>query len=75
MDWRERIELKPGVMLGKPVVKGTRITVELLLDRLSDGWSENDLLESFPSLSREDIRAAYAFGSEASSMRQFLIGA
>ena len=51
-------------MLGKAVIKGTRITVELILERLSDGWSQSELLESYPHLTPEQIRAAsaYAYG-------------
>lgn len=59
-----RIEIRPDVMLGKPVIRGTRITVELVLRRISEGASEDDLLVSYPHLSREDIRAAVAFAAD-----------
>ena len=65
MNWREHIERKPGVMMGKPVIKGTRITVELILERLGDGWSEDDLLEAFPHLAKEHVRAAQAFAADS----------
>lgn len=58
MPWQDRIERNPKVMLGKPVVKGTRITVELILERLGDGWSVEDLLRSFPTINADDVRAA-----------------
>lgn len=58
MDWRPYIEQRPGIMLGKPVIKGTRLTVELLLERLSDGETPADLLDSYPRLRPEHIRAA-----------------
>lgn len=67
MNWREHIERRPDVMLGKPVVKGTRITVELILERLGDGWSEEDLLDAYPHLKSEHIQAAQAYA--AASLR------
>ncbi len=54
----ERIEINPKVMMGKPVIRGTRITVELILRKLSEGASEADLLDAYPRLTREDIQAA-----------------
>ena len=59
----ERIEINPGVMMGKPVIRGTRITVELILRKLADGGSEAELLEDYPHLTTEDIRAAMAYGA------------
>jgi len=56
----ERIEIDAQVMMGKPVIKGTRITVELLLRKLAEGATEADLLDAYPKLTREDIRAAIA---------------
>jgi uncharacterized protein (DUF433 family) len=60
----ERIEINPRVMLGKPVVRGIRITVESLLRKLSEGASETDLLEDYPHLSAEDIRAAIKYAAD-----------
>ena len=54
----------PKVMMGKPVVKGTRITVELILRKLSEGASEADLLDGYPQLSRENIQAAIAYAAD-----------
>lgn len=54
--------MKPDVMLGKPVIRGTRIPVELLRRRLSEGATEEGILAAYPRLTREDIRAAIAFG-------------
>jgi uncharacterized protein (DUF433 family) len=67
MDWREYIEQRPDVMVGKPVIKGTRLTVELILERLSEGESETELLESYPRLRLEHIRAALAFAAASLS--------
>jgi uncharacterized protein (DUF433 family) len=64
MRLADRIEMRPEVMLGKPVIRGTRITVELILRRISEGASEEDLLASYPHLLREDIRAAVAFAAD-----------
>ena len=60
-----RIETNPAVALGKPVIRGTRIPVELLLRKLSEGASENDLLDAYPRLARADIRAALAYAAAA----------
>ena len=60
----DRIEIHPHVMMGKPVIRGTRITVELLLRKISEGASEEDLLDAYPRLQREDIRAAVAFAAD-----------
>jgi len=65
MELAERIEMKPEVMLGKPVIRGTRITVELILRRISEGATEDDLIASYPHLARDDIRAAVAFAADA----------
>ncbi len=64
MDTKNRIEVNPKVMLGKPVVRGTRIPVELILRKLSEGASEADLLDAYPRLEREDIRAALAYAAD-----------
>lgn len=55
----------PGVMLGKPVVRGTRLTVELLLEKLGEGWTVADLLDAYPQLTETSIRAALTFASRA----------
>lgn len=63
MNWEERIELNPAVLAGKPVVRGTRIAVELVIERLADGWSEETILEQYPSLSADDIRACLRYAT------------
>ncbi|MGH7813399.1 MAG: DUF433 domain-containing protein [Candidatus Binataceae bacterium] len=57
-----RVDINPKVMLGKPVIKGTRITVELILRKLAEGETERELLEDYPHLTKEDLRAAVAYG-------------
>jgi uncharacterized protein (DUF433 family) len=59
----ERIEINPAVMMAKPVIRGTRITVELILPKLAEGATEAELLEDFPHLKPEDLRAAIAYGA------------
>lgn len=63
MTLTDRIEVNPKVMLGKPVIRGTRIPVELILRKLSEGASEADLLDAYPRLKREDIRAAIGYAA------------
>jgi uncharacterized protein (DUF433 family) len=58
-----RIQIDPAVMMGKPVIQGTRITVELLLRKLAEGATEAELLEDYPHLTASDIRAAIAYGA------------
>jgi len=59
----ERIEIDPAIMMGKPVIRGTRITVELILHKLAEGGGEDELLNDYPHITREDIRAAVAYGA------------
>jgi uncharacterized protein (DUF433 family) len=59
----DRIEMNPDVMLGKPVIRGPRIPVELILLRLSEGATEGDLLAAYPRLAEADIRAALAYAA------------
>ena len=59
----ERIEVNPAVMLGKPVIKGTRVPVELILRKLSEGATESDLLDGYPRLTKIDIQAALAYAA------------
>jgi len=65
MTITNRIEMDPKVMLGKPVIRGTRIPVELLLRKLGEGATDEDLLDAYPRLKREDIRAALAYAADA----------
>jgi uncharacterized protein (DUF433 family) len=59
----ERIEINPAIMMGKPVIRGTQITVELILRNLAEGATEAELLEDYPHLKADDIRAAIAYGA------------
>ena len=64
MIWQERIEMTPDVLDGKPVVTGTRIPVELVVELLAQDWSTDEILEQYPALSREDIQACLHYASE-----------
>jgi len=64
MNWKDHVIVDPKVLVGKPVIRGTRISVELLMDRLADGWSMEQILESYPRVTREDVLAAIAFVTE-----------
>ena len=65
IDYTQFIEVNPKVMLGKPVIKDTRITVELILEELSAGKSIEDLVKAYPRLNRESVLAALAFAADA----------
>jgi uncharacterized protein (DUF433 family) len=58
---RERIVRDPRILSGKPVIRGTRISVDIIIDRLWNGISETEIVEDYPSLSLEDVQAALAF--------------
>jgi len=64
MGWRERIEANPDVLAGKPVVAGTRIPVELIVELLAEDWSTEEILDQYPALSQEDIRACLHYARE-----------
>lgn len=63
MNWKDFIEAKPGVALGKPVFKGTRLTVEFVLERLGDGATVDDLVRNYVGLTPDHIRAASAYAA------------
>ncbi|MBI5431313.1 MAG: DUF433 domain-containing protein [Planctomycetes bacterium] len=60
-----RIEIDSNVMLGKPVIRGSRVPVELIVRKLSEGATEAELLDAYPRLSTDDIRAALAYAADA----------
>lgn len=74
MDYKDRIRINPDFMLGKPIIKGTRITVELILRKLAEGASEGDLLEAYPHLEREDILAALSYSADVISKEEMIVG-
>jgi len=64
IDWRSRIVAHPDVLVGKPVIKGTRISVELLMDLLAAGYTTGQIIEQYDHLTREDIQACLAYAKE-----------
>jgi uncharacterized protein (DUF433 family) len=60
----DRIVIDPRVLVGKPIVKGTRISVELVVDLLAKGWKEDQILDNYPNLTADDILACLAYASE-----------
>lgn len=63
MGWRERVSVDPEICHGKPCIKGTRVMVSIILDYLSAGESEEEVLKQYPTLKSEDIRAAVAYAA------------
>ncbi len=65
MDWHQHIHSSPDVLLGKPVVKGTRISVEFLLGLAAAGWSQQQILDNYPGLTSESLAAAFSYARDA----------
>ena len=63
MPWPERITIDPEVLAGKPVIRGTRLAVEFILELLAAGQSENEILSNYPGLTRDDILACLSYAS------------
>ena len=61
IDWQDHIEVNPKILVGKPVIKGTRLSVEFIVERLASGWSEAEILENYPRLTKEALQAIYAY--------------
>ena len=64
MNWEDRIVVEPKVLVGKPVIKGTRLAVEFIVDLLAQGWTEADILKNYPGLVHEDIQACLAYARD-----------
>ncbi len=73
-DLLERININPQVMLGKPVIRGTRITVEILLEKIAAGSAIDDILVDYPGLTREDVLAAVGYARDVLSTDGILLG-
>jgi uncharacterized protein (DUF433 family) len=73
MTVTDRIEINPKVMMGKPVIRGTRIPIELILRKLSDGATEDDLLDAYPRLKVEDIQAAIGYAADTLAHEETII--
>jgi len=73
MQFLERISCNPDVMMGKPVIKGTRITIEVILKKLSEGVSIQDILSAYPHLERDDVLAAISYSAEVISREEMIV--
>jgi uncharacterized protein (DUF433 family) len=65
MEWQDRISVDPKVLVGKPVIKPTRIAVEFLMELLANGWTHEQILRNYPHLTADDIQAALHYAAEA----------
>jgi len=64
MEWQERIIVDPKILVGKPVIKGTRLAVEFIIDLVAEGWSEAEILRNYPGLTHEDIQACLRYAGQ-----------
>jgi uncharacterized protein (DUF433 family) len=64
MKWEGRIVIDPDVLVGKPVIKGTRLAVEFIVGLLAQGWSEAEILQNYPGLTKDDILACLSYASD-----------
>jgi uncharacterized protein (DUF433 family) len=64
MTWQERITIDPSILVGKPIIKGTRISVEFVIDLLGRGWATADVLREYDHLKPEDVQACLAYASD-----------
>jgi uncharacterized protein (DUF433 family) len=63
-DWRSRTTVNPEILAGKPIIKGTRISVEHILDLLANGWTTETILENYPQLKKQDIPAVLRYATQ-----------
>jgi len=64
LDWRKHIDSDEAILLGKPVIRGTRISVELILELFAEGWTAEQVLASYPHLTADDLKAVFAYLKE-----------
>jgi uncharacterized protein (DUF433 family) len=63
MTWQDRIVIDPDILVGKPVIKGTRLAVEFIVELLAEGWSEEEIMQNYPGVTKEDIHACLGYAS------------
>lgn len=73
MALTDRIEINPKIMLGKPVIKGTRITVELVVRKLGEGAKPAEVIEAYPPLGEEDVRAALLYAADVLAHEETIV--
>jgi len=72
MNWQTYITVDSGVLVGKPVIKGTRLAVEFILELIAESWTEADMLRNYPGLTREQILACVAYAKDLLSEEKLL---
>ncbi len=72
MNWKGHIAANPAVLAGKPVVKGTRLSVQFILDLFAEGWDEQQVLDSYPQLTAVDLQAVFAYTSACLKDEEFI---
>jgi uncharacterized protein (DUF433 family) len=72
MDYKKRITINHDILLGKPVIKGTRIAIELILKKLSEGMAIEEMLNAYPHLTRDDILAALSYSADVISREELI---
>jgi len=70
MNWEEHIVINPEILVGKPVIKGTRLAVEFIIDLLAQSWTEEEILHNYAGITREDIHACLSYASETLKMEK-----
>jgi uncharacterized protein (DUF433 family) len=73
MNWKERISVDPAICHGQACIKGTRIMVSVVLDNLAADVTEDDILENYPTLTKEDVHAAVAYAAELARERVIIL--
>ena len=73
MDYWDRIYVDPNIKLGKPVIKNTRITVELVLKKLGEGMNIDDIVQAYPNLKKEDVIAAIKYSADVVGREEMLV--
>lgn len=71
MKWQALIEANPDVLAGKPVIKGTRLSVEFLLSLFAEGWTQDQVLENYPQLNAKSLQAVFAFSADCLHDEQY----
>lgn len=72
LDWRDYIHADPNILVGKPVIKGTRLSVEFLLRLFASGWTNEEILDSYPSLTASSLRALFAYAADTAAEERWL---
>ena len=70
--WQERTVLDPTILIGKPVIRGTRLAVEFLIDLMAEGWTASQILDNYPPLTTDDLKAALHYAADARVLRLVL---